>query len=163
MGRKNLIPDDQRSRSLQWYHENHERLRERRNALMRQRYRENPEKFKQYCKKWRAAHPEYARTSDRAGYSRRWRKKNPEKVAAHGRKQRYGITPEHYERLLLQQSGKCKICGDFMNPVAVDHNHITGAIRGLLCKQCNFGLGSFKDNPQRLRAAAAYLEETQCL
>lgn len=75
-------------------------------------------------------------------------------------RRRYGITLESYEYLLKQQQGKCAICEDDDNgrALAVDHDHNTGKVRGLLCTNCNNGLGRFKDNPERLRAATLYLE-----
>jgi hypothetical protein len=84
------------------------------------------------------------------------------------RRQRYGVygaTLEDYDRLFMEQGGRCAICGSD-NPgsrkistrFAFDHDHESGRARGLLCYLCNIGLGSFQDNPETLRAAIAYLE-----
>jgi len=74
----------------------------------------------------------------------------------------YDITLEEYERRLLDQGGCCKICGsDDPGPTPrfhVDHCHATNKIRGLLCFNCNSGLGQFKDNVLFLRRALEYLE-----
>lgn len=72
----------------------------------------------------------------------------------------YGITPEEYQKLVDEQNGVCKICSgtDSGRPLSVDHCHKTKRIRGLLCTRCNLGLGYFKDEPERLRRAAEYLE-----
>ena len=71
----------------------------------------------------------------------------------------YGITPEEYDALLEQQNGVCAICKKrSVERLCVDHDHPTDLIRGLLCRLCNLGLGHFKDDLARLRAAVAYLE-----
>lgn len=76
---------------------------------------------------------------------------------------KYGITAAQYEQMLAEQGGKCAICGTKEEGrgyewLHVDHDHATGAVRGLLCALCNFGLGKFKDNPDWLRRAAEYVE-----
>lgn len=55
-------------------------------------------------------------------------------------------------------SRPCEICGEAENRREVDHDHATGKVRGSLCRTCNVGLGSYKDNPVLLRLAALYLE-----
>lgn len=72
------------------------------------------------------------------------------------------MTPERYDEMLAEQGGGCAICGckdpdDGRVNLPLDHNHKTGAVRGILCPGCNKGLGHFYDNPERLEAAAAYL------
>jgi hypothetical protein len=97
---------------------------------------------------------------------------------------KYRITPEQYDALRARQNYRCGICGiheadvDLKRvggrpcrdgqallkvPLAVDHDHRSGAIRGLLCPSCNAGLGAFGDDPNRLNAAIAYLRDTQPL
>ena len=59
-----------------------------------------------------------------------------------------------------RQGGRCLICGCVPEKTLhIDHNHGTGAVRGLLCGKCNVGLGLFGDNPTRLERAAAYLSQ----
>jgi hypothetical protein len=78
-------------------------------------------------------------------------------------KRKYNITLKEYEELLEQQGGKCAICGSIKPGgknkfvFCMDHDHETGKIRELLCHYCNKGLGDFKDNPEFLVAAAAYI------
>lgn len=73
----------------------------------------------------------------------------------------YGISEAEYDELFERQDGRCAICKCHQRyqRLAVDHDHKTHKVRGLLCMQCNRGLGRFFDSPVRLRAAAAYLEK----
>lgn len=78
-------------------------------------------------------------------------------------KRLYGITILEYEKLLKNQKNKCAICSSKKaTPKAnrnffVDHCHKTGKVRGLLCINCNKGLGHFKDNKNALKNAIKYL------
>ena len=78
-------------------------------------------------------------------------------------KSRFGITPAEYDLLLKEQGGKCKICGAISSVnghrLAIDHDHTTGKIRGLLCKACNAAIGYLGDNPVLAEKAAIYLRE----
>lgn len=76
---------------------------------------------------------------------------------------KYGLSPEDYETLLAAQSGMCATCSATPDAqpfgcLSVDHDHATGAVRGLLCMNCNHALGKAKDDPTVLRRLAAYLE-----
>ncbi len=77
--------------------------------------------------------------------------------------QKYGITLVEYEELLTEQKGGCKICGltpvDNNKSLAVDHDHKTGKIRGLLCNNCNVAVGFLKDNPELGIKITSYLKE----
>jgi hypothetical protein len=72
-------------------------------------------------------------------------------------KHRYGIGADEFDELVRKQCGVCAICGR-ENPEHVDHDHETGAVRGILCFNCNGGLGQFRDSIDSLLAAAAYLD-----
>ena len=72
----------------------------------------------------------------------------------------YGLTREEYDQMVEDQGGKCAICGSFGNSrksLAVDHDHRTGKVRGLLCEHCNNGLGCFLDDVRLLIKAIKYL------
>lgn len=102
----------------------------------------------------------------KANYLRDRYRANPDAVWARNIKSKFGITPAQYEALLAAQGGRCAVCGASVGAahqkrLHVDHDHRTGVIRGLLCGQCNNGIGRFGDNPELLRAAAAYLERRQ--
>ncbi len=79
----------------------------------------------------------------------------------------YGITLDDYDEMLRKQDGRCAVCRCMPSEIRfhgrdprlhVDHCHETKVIRGLLCPDCNMGLGKFSNSPEALRAAAAYLE-----
>lgn len=76
---------------------------------------------------------------------------------------RYGMTIDDYDRALEAQSFRCKICGsskpDCRGRFAVDHNHATGEVRGLLCNSCNAVLGHARENISILLSAIEYLKE----
>ena len=73
------------------------------------------------------------------------------------RKVRYGVTREMYEAMHQAQDGRCAVCLDRAEVLCIDHDHETGAVRGLLCGACNVGLGHLKDDPMRLLSAVEYL------
>lgn len=70
---------------------------------------------------------------------------------------RYGISAADVDELVGQQGGVCPICGR-PDPEHVDHDHVTGTVRGTLCFNCNGGLGQFGDDQDRLISAAHYLD-----
>lgn len=69
----------------------------------------------------------------------------------------YGIGQVQYDALLEAQGGVCAICSENRELLAVDHDHTTGEVRGLLCNPCNRGIGLLKDDPDRMLAAAMYV------
>jgi hypothetical protein len=92
---------------------------------------------------------------------------NKEHLLARHQLTRYGLTPKELLALQQTQDSRCAIC---KTPFAatgpygrhIDHEHVIGGkVRGLLCRGCNSGIGHFKDNPELLRAAAAYLERSR--
>lgn len=74
---------------------------------------------------------------------------------------KYGIEPADYRAILEAQGHACAICKgqpSRTKRLHIDHDHVTNHVRGLLCDSCNLALGKFRDDPELLRAAAAYLE-----
>ncbi|MDN5516464.1 MAG: endonuclease VII domain-containing protein [Pseudomonas sp.] len=89
----------------------------------------------------------------------------PERWAAYI-KRTYGLEAEQFQQMLDSQGGVCAICRQECNRsttsrMCVDHDHATGKIRGLLCFQCNVGLGKFKDDKALLSAAIEYLRRSE--
>ena len=105
--------------------------------------------------KWREVNRERSRAQARA-----WNAAHPEQVADRNFQRRYGISLVEYQRLLQRQDGACAICREPCRTgarLSVDHSHETGEVRGLLCRNCNAGLGQFRDRVDLLRTAAEYL------
>lgn len=73
----------------------------------------------------------------------------------------YGIDSKDYDRMFESQEGACKICRKQSRQLHVDHCHDSGKVRGLLCINCNNGLGRFKDNTQYLESAKQYLLQVE--
>lgn len=100
---------------------------------------------------------------------------DPEVKKAHRKASRkhalkkYGLTEEQFMQMHEDQKGKCVICSAEIPTIhenryescCVDHCHSSGKVRGLLCWDCNVGLGKFFDNPQLLEKAAEYLRSTR--
>ena len=100
--------------------------------------------------------------------SKDWYKSNFDKAKNSRLKKTYGITLAEYNKILPTH---CPICGKLLSlddslgsdtPV-VDHCHTHGHVRGIICNECNRGLGYFKDNPTALRNAATYLENARAV
>jgi hypothetical protein len=81
----------------------------------------------------------------------------------YNRRHRLGASSATFKALFDAHGGRCGICRselDFLSKdTHLDHSHKTGMLRGVLCARCNHGIGHFKDDPRRLRAAISYLEK----
>ena len=128
--------------------------------------RENPEKVKEIQKR---SSERIKDDPERLGKLRNWqqryRDQNRRALSDGERQRRFGITPERYSELLKLQNGTCAICKQpetatrlgKVKALAVDHCHQSGAVRGLLCADCNMGIGKLKDDPLVLQSAIQYL------
>jgi hypothetical protein len=106
-----------------------------------------------WCRECHAEHARFRRTSAPG---------QKEKTYGDSIRRKFGITLNEYDRILKEQNGACAICKR-VNPngwrLAVDHDHKTGKIRGLLCTRCNTALGTIEDSPERVFSLLAYLEK----
>jgi hypothetical protein len=76
------------------------------------------------------------------------------------REERYGVSKEDYQRMHDAQNGRCFGCGQVLGDrVHVEHHHATGLVRGLACPECNWTIGDFEDDPDRMDAACIWLTE----
>ncbi len=99
---------------------------------------------------------------------KKWHENNPDKKKEHDLA-KFDISPEHYNRMIIEQNNCCKICKKpetskrlgKIKALAVDHCHKTGLVSGLLCQNCNIGLGSFKDSIDNIYEALNYLTQIQ--
>ena len=117
----------------------------------------NPEKVKQIAKEY------YAKNKERILLRNRLREEQA--PTTHGRnrhyKHKYGITLAQYNEMAQQQGHVCAICKEAETSnrnLAVDHDHSTGKVRGLLCVNCNSALGKLKESTTLLQSAINYLD-----
>ena len=138
----------------------------------REYYEANKEQIKARTRQWQLDNPEKVKASNRryaqSARGQQMRRDNyhanQAQAAARQRKYElkklYGLTREDYEAMLTEQGGLCLICRKPMDPPAVDHDHATGAVRGLLCRSCNSAIGLLGDDPQMLQRAIEYLTKS---
>lgn len=106
----------------------------------------------------------------RRAKQRKWHTDNPRASKGSKLKSTYGITIEQYDIMFGVQGGVCSICGcpeivkrnHKIKNLAVDHNHITGKIRGLLCQKCNQALGLLNENPVIIKNLLEYITKNDC-
>ena len=136
------------------------------------RHRRSPDGRGSYCKpcssarhlEWRLANADKVRAQARARFAAEMRL-TPDRVRARNRltgfrRRGIDITLEEYNRLLLTQGGVCAICQEPCSTgrnLAVDHDHKTGRVRGLLCSRCNSAIGLLRDDPAIAYKAEQYL------
>lgn len=128
-------------------------------------------------KKWRAENKDKVKaqrdrnrnTEYRKNYMREYNKTEKRRLYTknYGKnyylKNKYGITVEIYDSLLKSQDNRCAICNRHISEIksnlVIDHNHTTGAVRGLLCSRCNTGIGQLGDSVDLLEKAIQYLKD----
>jgi hypothetical protein len=103
---------------------------------------------------------EEKRVYDNRRYYRLAKERDEDYIRILNLKRKYGLTVDAFYSMIVEQKGRCLICNEIMlgRNLCVDHNHVTGKIRGLLCNHCNRMLGCAKDNSDILRRGAQYLD-----
>ena len=137
---------------------NHEENRERNNLRTREYYQAHKEKQKIYHK---------GNTVKRKAYDKKYYQANKESIIAKNiprTAKKYGLTTDEYNQMFIDSDNRCSICKmeEENRTLSVDHNHITGKVRGLLCRKCNVGIGALQtdENLNIIKKAIEYLERT---
>lgn len=147
--------------------------RERRRIRQHEYYLKNKAAIQARTRAWAKAHPERLRAYERNWVAnnratrretqRKWRMKNPDKIKEYDLRSRsphHGFTRAEIFARLEQQGGRCAVCKTTV-PGGYgwcgDHDHKTGAFRGVLCRKCNTGIGLLGDTATGCAAAAEYL------
>jgi Autographiviridae endonuclease VII len=113
-----------------------------------------------------------SRRESKRAWKKAWKKRNPDKVRELSRREvvrSFGITLDDYERMLKSQGGVCAVCGNpetsmfrgRVRSLAIDHDHRTNKVRGLLCRKCNTALGLLGDWFMTVYDAYEYLAKHQ--
>ena len=111
---------------------------------------------------------DYKTREGRQAYQNAYRKLRPHIEKGRALRESFGLSLEQYQEMHDRQDGKCAICGQpetqlrdgKVKALAVDHCHSTGRIRGLLCSDCNTGIGKLKEDVEILQSAIRYLNAT---
>ena len=115
--------------------------------------KKNREKINAQSRAWRRRNPKQHLSA-----TMRWRSKNPDSCRKAQIKRVYGLSVKEYNTMVGTQLGRCAICDKVPSRFVVDHCHETDRVRGLLCDDCNLGVGLFGDSPATLSNATKYLE-----
>lgn len=170
--------DERKRKRLESQRRYREKNRELLNEKNRRYRKENKETVEISRQRWIENNPEKAIESHR-NRQQRYKERNAEKIKIRQKlwydanreryrentlKRKYSINLEDYDKMLQEQKSCCAICSAKVeeerdNVLVVDHNHLTGEVRGLLCHKCNTGLGLFRDNQGYLLEAVEYLRK----
>lgn len=163
IGRKSKFTEEEKKSNSKLYFKeyaknNKETLRVNRNKYVANNLEKNREHKKKY----------YKNNKEKVSKSiKEWKNNNKEVIKQTNKefnlRVNYGLTIEDYNNIFNSQNGCCAICNrhqmNFKKNLAVDHDHNTGEVRGLLCHNCNTGLGQFKDNIELMKSGIDYLNK----
>lgn len=147
-----------KKRSLQYATSNKESMQRTQRAY----YKKNKKNIIKRSLKWQKIN-----SKRKQEINKKWLHAVPSRKQALHLKKKFGISVEEYDRMKMEQGGVCAICNETeriiesrtnkVRNLAVDHDHVSGKIRGLLCYRCNTTLGKFNDDLSLFRAAIEYL------
>lgn len=155
------MPDKDREKKLAYWRDYYQQHREEKRAYSHNRYIINREKILNYMKKYYSKNTEQIKE-----YKKKYHKLHPETNRNWRLKSEYGMDIEEFNQMLGFQNGLCAICGKEMTEtgksrgmgMVIDHDHKTGAVRGIVHGSCNHILGYAKDDIDILKKAIKYLE-----
>ena len=168
------VVDEKKKKQREYKERSRQKNREKLNEKKKQYRLENKESIKKYKEQYRLENKE--RISDRQKQyhlqnreklkekRKQYRLENRDKIKHNQLKRKYNITLDDYEKTLQDQNGSCAICfvkveEQKNNVLVVDHNHLTGEVRGLLCSNCNSAIGLLKERQEVIQNALKYLYE----
>jgi hypothetical protein len=151
-----------------WYEKNKEEIQEKSKEYRKSHAKE----FAERTRKWKDANKIRCNIISLEGRIRKKERLGKEKFREEERKKglkiKYSFTIENYEDLFIKQNGVCAICGKpqppskgRQEPLYIDHDHDTGKVRGLLCRNCNFCIGHAHDDVNILQLMIKYLEKEE--
>lgn len=157
--------DKQRIQHIRYYREHKQQIGKQKTEY----YRKNKETILQHEKNYYREHNQQELKRARKYY---YKNKKDRLQAAKARSlqkllNKFGLTMDKYNRMFEEQQGCCAICGKHQSELkyalGIDHNHITGQIRGLLCKSCNLGIGSLRGDfgVEVLQGAVIYIKKQE--
>lgn len=175
--RKTIDPEKQtasREYMRKWYAANKDRVNAQRRAARingdREKLNEqNRERWKRYKPRAKIVNKAWREKSREAikARSKKWNELNREKCRLDKVQKKFGLSADDYKALVAKQNGVCAVCqrpevardgrSGRVKELAVDHDHETGKVRGLLCSSCNRAIGHLNEDPKLLLAAANYL------
>lgn len=139
-----------------------EEQKEKRREYAKKYYQKNKQKHYEKTKKWQEENKKKAYT-----YHKKWKTNNKDKVKDTYLKKTYGISLVDWNILFEKQGNCCAICSltspGRNNSWATDHDHTTNKVRGILCHDCNLGIGLFKDSASLMIYAAKYVGENNAM
>jgi len=145
---------DKREYNRQYWLKNKHRLSPINMERARKHYARNAEKEREKRKIYRKEKRE-----EIALRAANWRKEHPREAFANDIRAKYGMSLAYFDKLLIDQNGRCKICDVPVRWICVDHCHKTGIVRGLLCNPCNSFVGKIENSPTMLAKLGEYLQD----
>jgi hypothetical protein len=153
-------PEKRQEQKIKWLKDNPNYFKEynQKHKEKRKQYRkDNIEKVREWRRNWAKNNPDKKKEMDKY-----YNQNNKEKIKINNRNRilkQYNLTQEDFDKLLNSQNNQCGICKKILKVPYIDHDHTTGEVRGILCLQCNTGLGYLGDNVKAVINTLYYLNK----